>query len=552
MRRFLEQKKYYLALMAIMLLFECIVNPTGEFPLNDDWSYAKPVKDWHETGVYNIGSWPAMTLFTHLLWGLLFVKTFGFSFLVLRVSTLISSFAGLCAMLALGQRISSSRSVGFVMALTLLLNPIYFNLSNTYMTDVNFSTLFILGCYGAYRFFERPGPLTFTMVMLVSVLLVFLRQFGFVLPLAFFVSLLLQKRWVYALFTGAGLMLIMYGLTVYENFLRTVLPPDASYKYASDNHFMSREFFDLFFTNLKYHYLNSVMHGLIYTLPFGIIWLASAARTLVAKWALVSLVLVLGLSYWLLQNETFPLGNVFIDFDLGPETFFESMCEESVRDVEHNVSPLFEKIMVWGVKPIFAGLSLFILVLAFRKAGKVHIVSVLKNGQTQFFLAIGFLYSLMLLSFNFYFDRYNIPVIIIALILLAYLNRIFEPKFLWALPLMLLLVWVSVFGTRDYLSWNRKRWEAYNYLIKQEGISPDKINAGFEPNCWNDGKGKVWYAYYSLKSYDYLIQYFREPGFKPYKEFPFQRFFPYRTDKVIIFERDSLQLRNPDPAAGNK
>ena len=212
MRRFLEQKKYYLALLAIMLVFECMVNPTGEFPLNDDWSYAKPVKDWHETGIYNIGSWPAMTLLTHLLWGLLFVKAFGFSFLVLRISPLLSSFVGLCAMLALGQRISGSRPIGFVMALTLLLNPIYFNLSNTYMTDVNFSTLLIVGCYCVYRFFEKPGVLVFIWVMGVSVLMVFMRQFGFVLPLAFLVVLMLQKRWTYVLFTALGIALIVYGI----------------------------------------------------------------------------------------------------------------------------------------------------------------------------------------------------------------------------------------------------------------------------------------------------------------------------------------------------
>ncbi len=257
-------------------------------------------------------------------------------------------------------------------------------------------------------------------------------------------------------------------------------------------------------------------------------------------------------AYWLLRNETFPLGNVFVDFDLGPETFFESMCEESVRDVEHNVSPLFEKTMTLGVKPLFTGLSLFIMLLAIRKAGRTRVVSFVGNAQVQFFLAMAILYSFMLLSFNFYFDRYNIPFIVISLLLMAYLNRVIAPKLTWALPLMLLLVWVSVFGTRDYLSWNRKRWEAYNYLIKQEMVSPDKINAGFEPNCWNDGKGRVWYAYYSLKSYNYLIQYFREPGFKPYKEFPFRRYFPYRMDKVIIFERDSLRLKATDDAAGNK
>ena len=37
-----------------------LVNPLGEFPLNDDWGYARVVQQLVETGEYDPGTWPVM------------------------------------------------------------------------------------------------------------------------------------------------------------------------------------------------------------------------------------------------------------------------------------------------------------------------------------------------------------------------------------------------------------------------------------------------------------------------------------------------------------
>lgn len=83
-------------LLIIFLIVEVIINPIGEFCLNDDWVYAASVKTLLSKGVFEIGSWPAMTLYAHVLWGFVFVKLFGFSFTVLRFSILVLSFVTLC------------------------------------------------------------------------------------------------------------------------------------------------------------------------------------------------------------------------------------------------------------------------------------------------------------------------------------------------------------------------------------------------------------------------------------------------------------------------
>src|SRR5690242_17480905 len=95
MRSFVNKHNYSLLLILIFIISELLVNPVGNFPLNDDWTYSKSVLILKNEGKFDIGNFAAMTLFSHLIWGFAFVKVFGFSFTVLRFSTLLSSLIGI-------------------------------------------------------------------------------------------------------------------------------------------------------------------------------------------------------------------------------------------------------------------------------------------------------------------------------------------------------------------------------------------------------------------------------------------------------------------------
>src|SRR4051812_5759766 len=95
MSAFFSRYKFLLLIYLAYLVGFLIIQPFGEFPLNDDWSYTWSVKKFVEEGVIDIGGWPAMTLATHILWGSLFVKIFGFSFVTLRISTWVSVLIGM-------------------------------------------------------------------------------------------------------------------------------------------------------------------------------------------------------------------------------------------------------------------------------------------------------------------------------------------------------------------------------------------------------------------------------------------------------------------------
>src|ERR1041384_3492324 len=94
-KNLLIKYRYETALVFLFAICETFVMPLGNFPLNDDWSYANSVKILSENGRIDIGAWPSMTLLTHIVYGYLFTSLFGFSFSVLRLSTLLSALAGI-------------------------------------------------------------------------------------------------------------------------------------------------------------------------------------------------------------------------------------------------------------------------------------------------------------------------------------------------------------------------------------------------------------------------------------------------------------------------
>jgi hypothetical protein len=156
---------------------------------------------------------------------------------------------------------------------------------------------------------------------------------------------------------------------------------------------------------------------------------------------------------------------------------------------------------------------------------------------------------LVLYTANSFFDRYHLPLLSVGLILFAGAasRQLFD--FRWFLFPMALYYYVAVAGTRDYLTVNRTKWRAYNYVRYEKNVPIKKINGGFEINNWNDGK-LVWWVDFTHLDFDYLIQYRDEKNFRRKKAFPFRRFFPYKMDTIFLFERGAPAFTEPSAEPG--
>lgn len=526
---------YFFLLLVIFVVSELIVNPIGDFPLNDDWCYGKAVY-LSANGKFTIGNFGAMTLFTHIAWGMLFVKLFGFSFTVLRVSTFVSVIIGAFFLDRLVFKLTQNKLLAFFACLILLFNPLYFNLTNTYMTDVNFNTLLIVCFYFAFSFFESRKLIFVVLFFIFSILLVLLRQFGVIIPACFALACLTikEKRWLWLGVSVAGAALVLMSLHLYENYLKEVLPPNPAYKFSGGIHVTDLTFWRFFGHNVRERNTTIFLHVCIYLAPLAAAYLFSAWRSF-KIYTVISVVLIQILFVsWFFKNEQFPSHNIFENMILGPETFYESLKVST----SHTYSEGFALILLW-VKYIFVSITLITLTLYIISLIKRERVNFEKKPEVVFLLSFIAAYLFMLCITESHFDRYYIPLISTGLILMTLMSRKFAFNYKPALALLLFFFYIAVFGTKDYLSWNRARWQAYAYLKETKQVNATKVNGGFEMNCLNDLEPNWWFDYTTLEHFDYLIQFKKEEGFKLLKAFPFQRYFPYKEDKLNLFVKEA-------------
>jgi hypothetical protein len=125
--------------------------------LNDDWSFAFIARGVAQTGHIHYDGWAAPILGVQAWWGGVLIAVFGFSFTLLRLSTL--PFAAGCTLLVygLGRRTGLTASLAAFGALALTLSPVFTTLATSFMSDVP-ALFFWLACfYGATRAAGAPG-----------------------------------------------------------------------------------------------------------------------------------------------------------------------------------------------------------------------------------------------------------------------------------------------------------------------------------------------------------------------------------------------------------
>jgi hypothetical protein len=184
-----------LDLLAIAILWAVaigLVNPVGDFPLNDDWAYATNVKRFLEEGKLITIGWIAPPIFGHALYGGLFCSLFGFSFTVLRFSTLLMGLFGAGGTYLLVRQLDATRGFALTTALVLAFNPLYFSLSYTFMTDVPFTAISVWAMLFMLRSLLYETDMDFILGSCLAVVAILYRQIGIFIPLAFALAILVK------------------------------------------------------------------------------------------------------------------------------------------------------------------------------------------------------------------------------------------------------------------------------------------------------------------------------------------------------------------------
>jgi len=531
----IRKKSPLFILFLIFIVAELIAWPIGEFPLNDDWAYTWSVKKLFQQGELQIGAWPAMTLWSHLIWGLLFLKLFGFSFFILRFSTLVACCITLWLLYKL-VKIKTDSTTALLTAITLLVCPIYFNLSNTYMTDITFLMLSLSAIYAATKFFESGNFLHFWLVYVFSILLVLVRQYGIALPIAF--SLACMYRRIPLRVSAVWLSLVGLAITIgvlkyYESYLKLTLPASSTYKFSSDISVFDQKFYTYFLNNLQDRSKWMVMYVLTFASPMCLFILPGLMRKYPLKYSIPVVVITTAVGMVLFAKIPFPMGNILQNMNLGTDTFYESLSLDPAYS--HNFSASFKK---WAIIicSFLSGTSLSALILSMPNLRNKLIVA---RPLNVLLFSLLLFYTLLLCITESFFDRYLLLPLVLFMILLAQpggIGKSSAPAFLLLLGLFLF----STLGTRDYFVLNRLKWDIRNQTIQHYQLPDYLVNGGFEINSWDSGRYNHWMSFLKYKQYHYLIQYSQAPGFTPVASYPFKRLLGNKMDTLKVFRNDSL------------
>jgi branched-subunit amino acid transport protein len=172
-----------------------VVNPVGDFPLNDDWVYGGAAQSLLSGTGFRIPGPTITDIIAQAVWGAAFCIPFGFSYTALRVSTLTLGLVGLWFFHALQRENGVNPRLAWAATAALAVYPHWLDLANSFMTDVPFAALMVAALYFLVRFLRDnswPGLLA---GLLISIAAILTRQVGVAILLAFAVANALKYRW---------------------------------------------------------------------------------------------------------------------------------------------------------------------------------------------------------------------------------------------------------------------------------------------------------------------------------------------------------------------
>jgi hypothetical protein len=131
--------------------------PFANLSFNDDWTWAFTVLQLSKTGHLLYNGWSSPPVIAQAYWGLMWVKLFGFSLTVLRVSTLPMAAGAVSLCYLLARRAGLTASMSVFVSLSLGLSPLFMPLASTFMTDVPGLFFMLLSLYALVLSFETKS-----------------------------------------------------------------------------------------------------------------------------------------------------------------------------------------------------------------------------------------------------------------------------------------------------------------------------------------------------------------------------------------------------------
>lgn len=510
--------------VGVFALVALLVRPWGDYPLNDDWNFARVVKGFLETGRVVIDTGVAPALVGQTVLAAAFAKIFGFSHLSLRILTMLMALATLAALHSLmyGAKVGPrARTAALVVV---AINPLFVNLSFSFMSECYGYAVAIIATaiwFKAVRYSGAPGKPVIGVgsAVLVGFLMggsFWIRQYCILAYPAVLgatgIRVLFDRDWkkVWVSLPAVVLASVVFIATIRGYFTWAEhsgnFNPNFAGPLAQVFHFKLLDW--QVSAGLHLVYLSGFLLPLLLLWPRRFqSWPTTVGTALVC--------LAFGLcTYTLLQyvgpNDTSSLGlhkvfpfesNIIHNQGIGAMTLSDTFF------FEQNNYPVISK-HTWELigAVVIASCSLWALPIGTLGRLRQAIPQRVELLLFGILFSIGSLAAVVQAYGVNGFDRYALPLVFGASLSLATLlslaeegegPRLFKSRALrrqldtWRARVSvglfgaaaLLLAFFTVAGMHDYFRWNDARWSLVDKAMKM-GVPPTSIEGGYEVNGW--------------------------------------------------------------------
>jgi hypothetical protein len=529
-------------IISIYLIAVLWINPSGEFTLNDDWSYCKAVDDYTHNSKIDFSKYIAVPFILQFYIGLLFTKIGGFSFFILRIPSIISLIISLFFIDKTLKILQTEFYVRLLLLGLICFNPLVFSLSMTFMPEM-FSLLFLSA--SIWAMFNLKNRYSFNLYYLLflfsCICLTFIRQTGLLIPLSFaLIGIVLSSKKLKTISWYLFPFLISYlALKIYEYIMlqNHILPSNFNLQLSKIILYLKGKptnsisvismyiltsfttigcfILPITITHVK-PILNSIKNNKLYTLVFFILFIALFFKTFFTAWYMPF------------------VGNMFWSKGVGP-VIIDGFNSDKWIFVEGQSRYIYISLSFIG------GISFFFYLIQQIELIKIDPKSTINQFRLIALLIIsGYVF---LISLNYANDRYMLFLLPVILISHSYQSKI-KNRLNISFTILILMVLFSLATTKDYFSFHKARGIAIKHLIKELKIDPIKIDGGFEFNGYytsemtkyNNNHSCNWWW---VVNNDYVISVRnKKTGYSIESQYPVHSYISYPFKSIYILKKD--------------
>jgi hypothetical protein len=476
------------ALFCVLMVTACalMTNPVANTPFSDEFSYDKTALEFARTGHILYNGWAAAMLGWLIPWGALFIKVFGFSFTVMRLSMLPIDAATVYLFHQILRRFGINSQNAIFGTLAFALSPIFMPSAVSFMTDVPGMFVIFVCLYMCQEAVasatDRAAIICLTFATVFNVAAGTVRQIAWLGALIMVPSTvwLLRKRrgmkttgvvlWI---FTFVAVLLFLHWFNCQP--------------YSVPEHVIWAPIHWMMFPHLGAQLVKTFLCLLLVLLPVTVAWLPSTRQLDRRAWLQVA-----GGTALFIWLEVLAFAAGRIDTWLMPWLNF-LMPEQSSLAPGMFGTPV--AMILWIRLAISLAVIVTALVVLEREIGRKQsrpipsgIPGTSWNDVAWILGPFSVSYLLLLMprgAFGQIQDRYLVGLVPAILVILLKLYQERVSMKLPAISLVMLTIYgaYSVAGTHDFYAESRAQVRAIR-MVENSGVPRTSIQAGFPSDGW--------------------------------------------------------------------